>query len=145
MTRPTAAWRRCSPCCWSAAACAERVRRRPTAQALDLHHHDDLDRPEHHGPLPVEPLAADRTIAPRSSSRRRRSPTPAPLVVLLHGYGSNAAQQDAYLGVTEQAATRGLYVLLPDGTKDGARFWDAVRRAATSPARPSTTSPTSAT
>jgi polyhydroxybutyrate depolymerase len=53
--------------------------------------------------------------------------TPAPLVVLLHGYGATAAGQDDYLGVTEQAATRGMYVLLPDGTMSdaGKRFWDS--------------------
>lgn len=52
---------------------------------------------------------------------------PAPLLLLLHGYTSTAAAQDAYLGVTEQAASRGLYVLLPDGTRNGQgeRFWDA--------------------
>lgn len=52
---------------------------------------------------------------------------PAPLLVLLHGYTSDAAQQDAYLGVTAQAASRGLYVLLPNGTTapGGERFWDA--------------------
>ena len=52
---------------------------------------------------------------------------PAPLVVLLHGYTATGATQDAYLGITEQAASRGLYVLLPDGTIDqrGNRFWDA--------------------
>lgn len=50
-----------------------------------------------------------------------------PLVVLLHGYTSSATAQDAYLGVTEQAASRGLYVLLPEGTSgdDGKSFWDA--------------------
>ncbi|MEO6318932.1 MAG: PHB depolymerase family esterase [Acidimicrobiales bacterium] len=52
---------------------------------------------------------------------------PAPLLLLVHGYSSDAAQQDAYLGVTEQARSRGLYVLLPDGTGEpsGKRFWDA--------------------
>lgn len=51
----------------------------------------------------------------------------APLVVLLHGYSSAAARHDTYLGVTAQAASRGLYVLLPDGTPEpgGKRFWDA--------------------
>lgn len=51
---------------------------------------------------------------------------PAPLLVLLHGYTATADRQDSYLGVTEQAATRGLYVLLPNGTVDGrgAQFWD---------------------
>lgn len=52
---------------------------------------------------------------------------PAPLVVLLPGYGVWADIEDRYLGVTEQAASRGLYVLLPSGTKDlsGKPFWDA--------------------
>ncbi|MEQ1788780.1 MAG: alpha/beta fold hydrolase, partial [Acidimicrobiales bacterium] len=52
---------------------------------------------------------------------------PAPLLVLLHGYGGTAVEHDAYLGVTELAASRGLYVLLPDGTRgsDGLTFWDA--------------------
>lgn len=52
---------------------------------------------------------------------------PAPLLILLHGYTATAAGQDAYLGVSEQAASRGLYVLLPNGTSgpDGRSFWDA--------------------
>jgi polyhydroxybutyrate depolymerase len=52
---------------------------------------------------------------------------PAPLLVVLHGYSGNPDQNDAYLGATAQAATRGLYVLLPEGTKEpsGKRFWDA--------------------
>jgi polyhydroxybutyrate depolymerase len=55
----------------------------------------------------------------------------APLVVLLHGYGADASTQDAYLGVTAQAATRGTYVLLPNGTPGGLepsttrRYWNA--------------------
>ena len=55
----------------------------------------------------------------------------APLVVLLHGYGSTAATHDAYLGVTAQAASRGTYVLLPNGTPGGwepsttKRYWNA--------------------
>jgi polyhydroxybutyrate depolymerase len=51
----------------------------------------------------------------------------APLVVLLHGYTASSTRQDAYLGVTEQSASRGLYVLLPEGTTSpaGRQFWDA--------------------
>jgi polyhydroxybutyrate depolymerase len=52
-----------------------------------------------------------------------------PLVVLLHGYSASAAIQNGYLHVSEQAATRGLYVLLPNGTPEvpsGNRFWDAM-------------------
>ncbi len=52
-----------------------------------------------------------------------------PLVVLLHGYGSDASIHNSYLHVTQEAASRGLYVLLPNGTLDqstGKRFWDAM-------------------
>ena len=53
---------------------------------------------------------------------------PAPLLLLLHGYSASSAIQDGYLGVTEQAASRGLYVLMPDGTPEagsGKLYWDA--------------------
>jgi polyhydroxybutyrate depolymerase len=52
---------------------------------------------------------------------------PAPLLVFLHGFGSNAAGHDAYLGVTDEARSRGLYVLLAEGTAGplGRQFWDA--------------------
>jgi polyhydroxybutyrate depolymerase len=52
---------------------------------------------------------------------------PAPLIVLLHGYGSTGAQQSAYFGFAELAAARGVLVAYPDGTVDraGHRFWAA--------------------
>jgi polyhydroxybutyrate depolymerase len=53
---------------------------------------------------------------------------PAPLLLLLHGFGASAEGQDGYLGVTTQAASRGLYVILADGSQanaDSRRFWDA--------------------
>ena len=70
------------------------------------------------------------TIGPSARPARLVAPaspitTPAPLLVLLHGYGATAAVEDTYLGVTRAAASRGLYVLLPDGTLDasGMRYW----------------------
>jgi polyhydroxybutyrate depolymerase len=52
---------------------------------------------------------------------------PTPLLVVLHGFGSNADEVNRFFGATEQAAPRGLYLLLPEGTKDktGRQFWDA--------------------
>lgn len=53
---------------------------------------------------------------------------PAPLLIVLHGYTSTGAQHDSYFSATQQAASRGLYVLLPDGTSEpetGKQFWDA--------------------
>jgi polyhydroxybutyrate depolymerase len=53
--------------------------------------------------------------------------TPAPLLVVLHGYSGDPETIDAFFGATAQASTRGLYVLLPIGTPEpsGKRFWDA--------------------
>ncbi len=71
------------------------------------------------------------TLGPTDRRARLIAPDtvtePAPLLVLLHGYGVDGPLEDAYLGVSRQAATRGLYVLLPNGTTDatGKRFWNA--------------------
>ncbi len=72
------------------------------------------------------------TIGPTDRRARLVAPSspgadPAPLLVLLHGYGATGAVQDTYLGVTRAAASRGLWVIVPDGTVDtsGKRFWNA--------------------
>lgn len=52
---------------------------------------------------------------------------PLPLVLMLHGYGSSAAQNDAWLGASQLVADGGFGLILPDGTldQDGNRFWNA--------------------
>ncbi|SKC75517.1 alpha/beta hydrolase family esterase [Krasilnikoviella flava] len=52
---------------------------------------------------------------------------PAPLLVVLHGFGSDAARVDATLGLREEAMARGALYALPEGTvgPDGRRFWNA--------------------
>ncbi|MFB7798277.1 alpha/beta hydrolase family esterase [Isoptericola sp. NPDC056134] len=52
---------------------------------------------------------------------------PAPLLVVLHGFGSDAARADAMLGLRDQALARGVLYALPEGTEgpDGRRFWNA--------------------
>src|SRR3974377_713752 len=52
---------------------------------------------------------------------------PVPLVVGLHGYGSNSTQLADYFGLIDQAQRRGFLLALPDGTVDssGAQFWNA--------------------
>jgi len=52
---------------------------------------------------------------------------PAPLLVLLHGFGSDPARVDAQLGLREEAAARGVLYAVPEGTlgADGRRFWNA--------------------
>ncbi|HET7754407.1 MAG TPA: PHB depolymerase family esterase [Anaeromyxobacteraceae bacterium] len=64
-----------------------------------------------------------RVLVPPSYARGR----PAPLVVLLHGYGSSGAAQLAYFGFAQLSAARGVLVAYPDGSLDraGRRFWNA--------------------
>ena len=52
---------------------------------------------------------------------------PAPLLIVLHGYGSSGRDHDAYFHLGQAAAQRGFLYLYPDGTFDsgGNRFWNA--------------------
>lgn len=55
--------------------------------------------------------------------------TPAPLIVLLHGYTSSGAGQDSYMGFSAIADKYGFLLVAPDGDKEGGgdenRFWNA--------------------
>lgn len=52
---------------------------------------------------------------------------PAPLVVLLHGYGASGGLEDVYLEMSGAAAERGVIFAAPNGTPDmlGRNFWNA--------------------
>jgi len=52
---------------------------------------------------------------------------PAPLVVLLHGYGASGQLQENYMQLLPWTDRLGLLCVFPDGTVDptGARFWNA--------------------
>lgn len=52
---------------------------------------------------------------------------PTPLVLLLHGYGSDGALQEAYMRFLPLAEERGFLYAHPDGTQDilGLQFWNA--------------------
>jgi polyhydroxybutyrate depolymerase len=52
---------------------------------------------------------------------------PLPLLILLHGYTSNGAQQAAYFGLPAEARRSGFLLATPNGTRDmmGNRFWNA--------------------
>jgi polyhydroxybutyrate depolymerase len=56
-----------------------------------------------------------------------RPGTAVPLVVILHGYTSDAARQESYFKLTAQSDGRGFLYALPDGTRNqqGLRFWNA--------------------
>lgn len=51
---------------------------------------------------------------------------PAPLVIILHGFGSNGAENQRYLGLGGAALERGVVLAFPDGTTngEGRRFWN---------------------
>ncbi len=53
--------------------------------------------------------------------------TPAPLVVMLHGYSANGFLEDLYLDLTRFSDSYGFLYVYPDGTLDqsGKRFWNA--------------------
>lgn len=52
---------------------------------------------------------------------------PAPLVLVLHGYGSSGKQHEDYFGLGRLVEGHGVLLAAPDGTADaqGNRFWDA--------------------
>lgn len=56
-----------------------------------------------------------------------RPGSPAPLLVLLHGYTADGKLQGAYLHMPQAADAAGMLYVAPDGTKNalGNRFWNA--------------------
>jgi polyhydroxybutyrate depolymerase len=59
---------------------------------------------------------------------KRYSPArPAPLVIALHGYTSDAAELETFLQLTPESEKRGFVYAYPDGSTDdrGDRFWNA--------------------
>ena len=57
------------------------------------------------------------------------SETPAPLILLLHGYTASGAQQDAYFNLSGLVDDYGFILVAPDGTEEASerrsRFWNA--------------------
>ncbi len=53
--------------------------------------------------------------------------SPAPLLILLHGYGASGSLQEAYFQLGSEAEARGVVYAFPDGTADqmGSDFWNA--------------------
>jgi polyhydroxybutyrate depolymerase len=53
--------------------------------------------------------------------------TPAPLILLLHGYSGSAGEIEGYVRLARVAAARGILLAAPEGTVDGDgnRFWNA--------------------
>lgn len=84
----------------------------------------------------VAPFGGDRLVEHRIGGARPARllvpagtgpSTPLPLVISLHGFGSDGRQQDLYFGMSPRAADAGFALVSPDGTQngDGLRFWNA--------------------
>ncbi len=74
----------------------------------------------------LSPLGGERPVTPYLPSSYDGR-TPAPLVVMLHGFGATASLQELLFQLKQQAERRGFIYLSPDGTPgaDGKRFWNA--------------------
>jgi polyhydroxybutyrate depolymerase len=71
-------------------------------------------------------VGADRPVTVHVPSSYDPS-RPAPLLILLHGYGSSGEEQEQYMQLGAAAEAHGVLYAHPDGTKDseGNRFWSA--------------------
>ncbi len=90
--------------------------------------------------VPPEPVDVGRAVdVPEAVARRiaerpyrlvvpdEVAPTGAPLLILLHGYGTTGSIQDLYFGMSRITRGRGVLYAIPDGTLDASarRFWNA--------------------
>ena len=88
-------------------------------------------RPPRPGPSPTPPTSRDFTVGGDRPVTVHVPPayasdTPAPLLILLHGYGASGAEQESYWRLGPVAAEAGMLYAYPDGSPDvdGARFWN---------------------
>ena len=76
-----------------------------------------------------ESIDAGRGPVPLHVPANYDTDTPAPLVVLLHGYTSSGKQQESYMKFGALVDTYGYLLATPDGTREEsgrkARFWNA--------------------
>jgi len=76
------------------------------------------------------PTAAEAALVaarPYTLHEPPQAKDPAPLVVLLHGYGATGATQAAYLGIARATDAQGMLLVTADGTLNALqkRFWNA--------------------
>ena len=81
------------------------------------------------GTATAQTIDAGRGTLPLHVPSTYDAETPTPLIVLLHGYTSSGAGQDAYMGISPLVDTYGFILVSPDGTKEASdaanRFWNA--------------------
>jgi polyhydroxybutyrate depolymerase len=87
------------------------------------------------GPMEVSPVGFNRPskiFLPKNYDEKDKWP----LILMLHGYTSNASQADTLLGLSKRVTSRGFLLLTPEGTelpytdeahgwKKGDKFWNA--------------------
>ncbi len=75
---------------------------------------------------PVRTMGGDRPATLTLPSDYEAG-TPIPLVIVLHGFTSNAEWTDAYFGISRRIESDRIAVILPNGTRDSQErsFWNA--------------------
>ena len=80
-------------------------------------------------PLQAQSVDVGRGEVPVTVPSTYDDASPAPLIVLLHGYTSSGERHDAYFGMSALADDYGFLFVAPDGTREGEgdrhRFWNA--------------------
>jgi polyhydroxybutyrate depolymerase len=71
-------------------------------------------------------VGGDRQVTVHVSKSQDEA-QPAPLLIVLHGYGSTGRDHERYFHLDDAAERRGMITAYPDGTKDstGSQFWNA--------------------
>lgn len=79
-------------------------------------------------PTPPDQFGGDRPVPVFRVPSGYDPKKPAPLVLVLHGYGAGGVLQNAYFGLGSLADEKGFFLAAPDGTVDSKknRFWNAV-------------------
>ena len=77
-------------------------------------------------PAEAEDLLAQRPVEVHVPPNYEEG-TPAPLLILLHGFGAGGQIQEAYFSLTKPADAAGMLYVQPDGTTNarGKQFWNA--------------------
>ncbi len=80
--------------------------------------------------VPADPptIGGDRPVSVLRVPESYDPKKPAPLVMVLHGYGAGGLIQNIYFQLGSIADKEGFFLVAPDGTvdKSGKRFWNAV-------------------
>lgn len=78
------------------------------------------------GPPPDYTFGHDRPLSILRVPDSYDPAKPAPLVIVLHGYGANGAVQNIFFNLGSVADREGFFLIAPDGTRDqtGNQFWN---------------------